>query len=984
MTAGGAIAPRVSRDEALQVPAVLRARNLVAGTLATLPIHIHDKERRVATPTTLLEQIDPDLPNVVTFAQIYEDLMFESVSWMRVTERGWHGYPTAARHVPVRSVHVSGSGDLPSTMRITADIPFPAGGQVFIDGVPVRDEDVIRFDSPNPPLLRHAARAIRAALRLDQAAARMSDEPVPLGYLAPKEGVDPGTKEEIEEILNEWEDARRRRVWGYVGAAMELKTLQWNAEQMGLADQRQHAVLEIARAAGVDPEDLGVSTTSRTYQNAEHRRLDLLDFTLGAYVTAVQQRLSMRDVLPRGYFAKVKFDGFLRSTTTTRMDTYKVGKEVGAYTTEEIRELEDRPSLTPAETAQLPTKTSPAVSAPEQEPEMTETADSVTFTDDKDAARVTFAGDEVAASFRVNEEKRTVSGIAVPWGKTARSGFSKWKFAEGSLHWSGDTRVKMNVDHDHGQTIGRGVRLQSTSPGLDVTFKVARGAEGDKALAYADDGVYDGFSIEVTFDGEADGWTSDPQDESVRLVHSATLRAVALTAMPAFDDARVAAVAASREGVTTMGETKVAATVTPDAAFDFSEYMTGLGEKIAESHTNLTKQLSESLGESISAGFKTALESMPNPQDGPQTVRAARYTVTRESPVYAFNGGGNSLVRDAWYAGREHDHDAVERLRKYRSQSEEIAKLASAASFATSSTANAAEIIPPGYRPDLYIPELTQGRPLVSATSRGTIANATPFTVPVFGSSSGATADHVEGTNPTDGTLTFATKTVTPQGLSGKMILTRELVDSSNPAIDQIALATMRESYARQTESKVYTLLNGTDGAGGVITGDFVPSGAQASTVVAAETDAGSQALVKHIRERLAKYPFNRFASPSLALMGQNATTRLATATDNDGRPLFPSVGAQNTNGVGNAITQGWFIDGLTFQPAWAMTGEAAGDSQFLLLNMSDAWVWESPLLTFQYLEKSGPALIELALFGYFGTHLLRPVGLSGIRVTTV
>jgi hypothetical protein len=42
---------------------------------------------------------------------------------------------------------------------------------------------------------------------------------------------------------------------------------------------------------------------------------------------------------------KVNFDGFLRSDTKGRMEAYKIGKEVGAYTTEEIRELEDRPVL---------------------------------------------------------------------------------------------------------------------------------------------------------------------------------------------------------------------------------------------------------------------------------------------------------------------------------------------------------------------------------------------------------------------------------------------------------------------------------------------------------------------------------------------------------------------------------------------------------------------------------------------------------------
>lgn len=419
---------------------------------------------------------------------------------------------------------------------------------------------------------------------------------------------------------------------------------------------------------------------------------------------------------------------------------------------------------------------------------------------------------------------------------------------------------------------------------------------------------------------------------------------------------------------------------------DFQAFTTALADKLGDSHKTLTEGLTKSLSDSVSAAFKTALENLPNPQgeQGPGEVRAARFQVTREEPVYSLNGMGHSLVRDAWHARMEHDHEAAERIKKYRLQSEEVAKLAAhqvaTQAFTASSTSNSGQIIPPGYRPDLYIPQLQQGRPLVGMCSQGVIANATPFTVPVFTSVTGATADHVEGTNPTDGTLTFGTKTVSPGAISGKLILTREIVDSSNPAIDQIALAAMRESYARQTEAKVYTLLNGANGAGGVITAGFVPSGAQASTYVG--TTGTPPAAIAGIRKELARYPFNRFQFPTMAAIGQNAAQIISGAVDTTGRPMFPWTFGGPNNAPGVAQMGGYLIDNLMFVPAWSISGVAAGDSQVLIQNQADAWVWESPLLTFRFEEKSGPANIELALFGYFGTHLLRPVGLSGIRLT--
>jgi hypothetical protein len=294
-------------------------------------------------------------------------------------------------------------------------------------------------------------------------------------------------------------------------------------------------------------------------------------------------------------------------------------------------------------------------------------------------------------------------------------------------------------------------------------------------------------------------------------------------------------------------------------------------------------------------------------------------------------------------------------------------------------TGNASQIIAPGYRPDLYVTQLLKGRPLTSGVSRGTISDATPFNIPSFVSASGATGSHVEGVNPTTGSLTLGTVTVAPGAISGVFELSREIVDSANPAVDAIAMTAMHESYAQQTEAQVYAELNGTNGVGGTVSGGFVPSGAQ---VASPNTNGQGDELLAGIRSALALYPFRRFSAPDQAFISQEATSELASAVGSDGRPLLPSVGASNTAGVGNAVTQGWYIDGLTFTPAWSMTGNAPTDADVLIFNSSDAWAWESPLLMFRFEERGGPARIDLALFGYFATRILRPIGFAAVRHT--
>jgi phage head maturation protease len=567
MTAGGAIAPRISRGAALQVPAVMRARNLIAGTLSTLPHVVIDPQRReVDPPSTYLlgGNIDPDIPNSVLLAQTYEDLLFEGIAWWRVTARGWHGFPVEARHVPVESVHVAGIGTLPSQSQISPDQLFPVDGQVFIDGVPVRDDEVIRFDSPNPPLLRHAARAIRTALKLDRAAALYADDPVPLGYFEPREGAEPlsaapgsasdgSDRSEVDELLDAWEASRSRRAWGYA-QGVTPKALQWDPAQLQLAEQRQHAVLEIARATGIDPEDLGVSTTSRTYANQEQRWQALINLTFASWVAAVRDRLSMRDILPRGYRAKVRFDDFQRADTPTRMKTYKEALEVGAYAPDEIREREDLPELTPAQKAAArpaPQPTEPAAESTSNGAQQSKESDvrtipAQTVNFDADASmRIQFDAADTE-DFQVDAQRRTITGLMLPWGKVADNGFAKWRFKPNSIDWKAVNRVKLNRHHVSTDLIAVATRLQSGSRGLVGTFKVGRSDDGDRALQDAEDGILDGFSVEIVFE-HPDDWQIDPTDESVRLVNRATLRGAALTGTPAFDDARLTSVHASRQ-----------------------------------------------------------------------------------------------------------------------------------------------------------------------------------------------------------------------------------------------------------------------------------------------------------------------------------------------------------------------------------------------------------------------------------------------------
>ena len=925
-----AVPQAITLAEALTVPAVVRARALVCTTLGGLPVSVH-RDDRSEVDSPLLLQPEVSVPRSVTMTLLYEDLMFYGIGWWVYVSQNRDGYPTKIRRAA------------PDTVQIQPD------GRIFVDGVHVPDGNLIRFDSPNPPLLSAGARAIRTCLKLDAAAARYADEPMPQGYFEPREGVDPAEDEEIESALDKWTVARNKRATAYVPAALNYKTVQWSPEQLQLSEARQHAVLEIARMTGVDPEELGVSTTSRSYANIEQDTIKFRNMTLSGYSTAVEGRLSMGDVTPRGQYVRVSFDAFLRTDTKSRYEAYALGLDVGALGTNEIRDLEDKPKLLPSQ-RQVKVQPTQPVGSPADAAggNMQNSADRVveSFSAQNETVTLSFDSRDIE-EFKADTEKRTVSGMLLPYN-VQTSDHRRIRFSEGSVTWDKGavSRIKLDREHDKVSLLGSAVRVSGNQPGVSATFKVAKTASGDEALALAADGALDGLSAVV----EIQDAIPDPVHEGGTLVTSARLVRATLTAEPAFDSARLSNVsltsASNNDKEINMPD---ASQVDAPDMVQFAAAVTSLAEAVKEMKPAESREV-------VSAG------------------RAVGFQVT-EAPVYSFSGHGDSIVRDTWKARNEGDADASARLRKFNAQ---------LAEFATVNRTTGANVIQNGYRPDLFVPQLLQGRPLMGMLSTGSLSDATPFTIPRFGSATGASADHTEGTNPTDGTLTLGTSvTVTPGAISGRFRITREVVDAANPAIDAIAAGSLRESYSQQTEGKVYTLLNGANGVGGTITSGYVPSGAAVVTATGVgSTGAAGVALIGALRQQLVEYPFRRFARPDRLAVSSEGAVSLAKAVDTTGRPLLPRLGAMHAPGNGNALQGAFDMDGLAATPAWSMTGNAAGDADAILWNSADAWAWESNLLSFRYEEVAGPANIDLVIFGYFACAVVRAAGFSAVRLT--
>lgn len=959
------IVPRVSRRAAMQVPAVKRGRDLICAPIGGLPLQTYNASK-IDVTSDLLMQPEADVPRIVTYTRLVEDLLFEQRAWWRVVE--WTGprpynYPRKVRRLDPRSVQIRAN----QQVYVAKDGAMQGAAWEWVP-----DEELIRFDSPTDGILTSGAGAISTILMLDRRAYRSAKNPVPDGYFTPYDGTDPFDEDDeslsteeraalytAQKFLSEWAAARQLGTQGYVPGGLKYEQLQWDPKAMQLAEARQHAVLEIARLMGLEPEDLGVSTTSRTYFNAETKRRDRLDFTLGMYMTAIQDRLSMGDVTPRGQYVRWNVDAFTRTDTLARYQGYAAARDLGLLTLPEMRELEDLPPL--PEQAAAPTPGDQTV---------TDNVRSIAAAAHRPAAN--FAADAplvmsapVDLAFKVDLSARTVTGLVVPYGGArAFSQGKAFEFSKGTIAIPADvSRVKMYVNHDENRAVGYATALEDTDAGLSGTFKVVNTPAGDEALLMASEKVWDGLSGGFRQGGKF------TEKDGVNFAVSAPLGEVSLCPSPAFDDARVSAVAlsADNERNVPMTETTVApATAAPQAA--------GLATPQGPG-PNFAQQVQEA----ITAGFANLAQQLPAltfPQRevvaaGGDGAGQAQLSVREELP-YRFDGStrGAHCFTDDLRDMQNGNQQAKQRLERFMDEAHP--------QFAVT-TGNTGAFNPAQNRPELYVPSLQYTRPLFDLVSTGSIDNVTPFTVPKFASATGLVGPHTQGTEPTPGAFAATVQTVQPSAVSGKVEINREVWDQGgNPQSDTIIWGEMQNAYYEAVERSIATMLN-------ALVAATLYTGAEINLQTPDPGVPVDAVLNTKLTNLLIDLQFvqggNRYTQA--AACGE-LYKAIASAKDTAGRPLFPLLGPNNANGqIDSAGAPGSSVNvlGQKFVPAWALNATPATASHSYMFVKSSVWQWISApkRFTFEYQTKS----IDMAVWGYTAGAVLRNSDVARIDYST-
>jgi phage head maturation protease len=948
---------RVTRAEALSLPMVLKGRDTLC-SIASLPLRLMLPDYRVVR-SPLLEQLDTDVPNIVTLAMTVEDLLFEAIAWWRIKARDFENFPISVERLTPSSVSL-----VPPIGR--ASHPLPAGqdprqATVWVDGVETPGRDVIRFDSPNPAVLVTAGRAIRRALALAQASSMYAEDPRPADYFTPADAADPIDDDEAQEILGKWRTARRKRSTAWVPAALKYNTVDVpSPHDLQLAELKKDAGLEIANALGIDPEDLGISTTSRTYANAVDRRRDRINERYAPYMRAITDRLSMPDVTRRGYTVAFDLEDYLKSNPTEQWSVIKVQKELGVLDVPEIRRSVKLPPATEpaAVTAHRPIVID-AAAAPR---ELTTAA----FAARPTSHQFTFAG-EPEHTFDVDTEKRTITGLAVPWGQIGIKYGMKFRFRRGSLQYSETSRVKHYKDHV--TPVGKALDLKDTRQGLAAKLSVSPGPTGDELLQLADDEVYDGLSIGVDFDLDPAAGDVVLARDGVFDVVRADLREISTTPMPSFDNARVTRVAASREGGT-VTET-VESGQTPAPAGQAAPQPPIAGQIISAQHWS-EEQLNAALAaaphgvlaalmghntpgaqEANAAAAAVLTAGTPPLQHGPTLVDPTRrppHAFVRDPEPYRFDRRGN-LTKAA--------HDFSTDLYQWQAAGDMAAR-DRAMGFVERyferrlfdvATTDVNELNPTRNRPEMYVDQRDFQYPLWDTINKGTLADISPFTFPKFSSAAGLVGAHTEGVEPTSGTYVTTNQTVTPTAVSGKMTITRETWDQGgNPQVSALIWRQMLKAWFEALEAAAVAVLD-----------------AASPTQIDLSSTPGlaDEQLDDALTQAFASLQFIRGGFRMDNMFTQvDLFKALVGAKDASGRHLFPALGPTNATGTSRARWSALDINGITALPAWALAASGSVAASSYLFDAGDVHGWATAPQRID-ITTTEIAKVHIGLWGY-------------------
>lgn len=334
----------VSEEISLQIAAVWRAVNLIAGTNASLPLKVFSEDSRERVRVSVLDSPHPEM----TTYEFWEVVWFCLLLWGNAYLQKIRDANGSVSELWI--VHPS----LVQVGRVKASSDFP-GGKVFA----VTDDqgkehvltsrDILHIPGPGydgicgVSPIRLARQGLGLSLAAEQYGARLfGSGSLMSGVLQTEQRLD---QPKADQLKASWQ----AKVSG-LGNAHQVAILDSGAkfqpvsippEDAQFLESRRFQVAEVARLFGIPPHMLfDLERTTSWGTGIETQGIGFVVYTLRPWLTRVEQRVT-KELLDDGQYAEFTVEGLLRGDSKTRAEFYTAMVGIRAMSANEVRSREN-------------------------------------------------------------------------------------------------------------------------------------------------------------------------------------------------------------------------------------------------------------------------------------------------------------------------------------------------------------------------------------------------------------------------------------------------------------------------------------------------------------------------------------------------------------------------------------------------------------------------------------------------------------------
>ena len=338
----------VTETGALNIPAVKRAVDLIAGKSAGLPLKLYRDMagvREELEAPTLLREPYPDVSPFVFWELAYTDLLLWGDSFhFKVRTEGGDGWSIARLlRIPPSEVSVE---------RDEATVRNPSGKWFKVNRTQERYSpfEVMHIPAQGHDGLRGLGRiglgaeALGVALAAEQTAAKLFGDGLQFaGILSSDQALN---QEQASAIGQMFRAGLAALGVGpkipVLGRGTSFEKISMSADEAQFIPAREFQIREVANLFGVDLALLADPDTQMNFGEAQKQ--NFIDFTLDPWLQRVEQTVSMH-LVPRGQFFEYNRGAFLRADTATRYKTHALAVQFGLKTRNECRADENLPPV---------------------------------------------------------------------------------------------------------------------------------------------------------------------------------------------------------------------------------------------------------------------------------------------------------------------------------------------------------------------------------------------------------------------------------------------------------------------------------------------------------------------------------------------------------------------------------------------------------------------------------------------------------------